>query len=94
MRFLAVAGLFVFVTGWAQGFDDPTSLENSKVLKQQGRLFTVQLVLGEPIRFFVVGREEAKADLMRGKSACTVNALSVDVTDFKSVNGELVSIRC
>lgn len=31
--------------------------------KQQGDLATVRMVVGEPIRFFVVGREEAKLDM-------------------------------
>lgn len=40
---------------------------NSDVLKHEGRLVTVQLVMGEPIRIFVVGKEEAKLDLSQMK---------------------------
>ncbi len=36
---------------------------NSDVLKHEGKLASVQLVMGEPIRIFIVGKEEAKLDL-------------------------------
>ena len=45
---------------FAQGFDDRSSPQNAVTLRQQGQLFTVQLVLGEPLRFYVAGKEEAK----------------------------------
>jgi hypothetical protein len=32
------------------------------VLKQEGSLVSIQLVRGSPVRFFVVGKEEAKFD--------------------------------
>lgn len=32
-------------------------------LRQEGRLVSVELVFGEPLRLFIVGREEAKLDL-------------------------------
>lgn len=57
----------------AQGLEDPLGPSNPSVLKQQGRLFTVQIVRGEPIRFYVVGREEAAVDL--SKLSVTVRRL-------------------
>lgn len=40
---------------------------NVDILKQQGQLFTVQVRRGEPLKIFVVGREEAKLDLSNMK---------------------------
>jgi hypothetical protein len=58
----AVAIIFLTWSALAQspmnGLDD-LALRN---LKQEGQLVSVQLVWGEPIRIYVVGREEAKFD--------------------------------
>lgn len=80
---LLVTNLFILSFGWGLGFDDSVGTENSKMLKQQGRIFTVQLLLGEPIRFFVVGREEAKVDL---------NDLSVTVRRIQPYPGKVFSL--
>jgi hypothetical protein len=40
---------------------DPSDLASAN-LKQEGQLVTVRVVIGEPLRIFVVGREEAKFD--------------------------------
>ena len=59
----ALVLLFGSVLASAQSMDHPSDPSYSATLKQQGKLFTIQVVRGEPIRFFVVGREEAKLDL-------------------------------
>lgn len=82
MRFL-VAGFFLLVSVWAYGIEQHDNSGDSKVLRQQGRLFTVQLVLGEPLRFFVVGREEAKVDL---------NDLTLTVRRLKPYPGKVISL--
>lgn len=64
------AMILISVNSFAQGFDGSFDPKNSTGLKQQGKLFTFEIVPGEPIRFFVVGREEAKLDL--SKLAVTV----------------------
>ena len=67
----------------AQSFDDPLRPDNSSVLKQQGKLFTIQIVPGEPIRFFVVGKEEAKLDL---------SSLAVTVRRVEPYPGKILSL--
>jgi len=51
------------------------------VLKQEGRLVSVSLSLGEPLKIFVVGREEAQIDLsqMKLKIRKIKNGTSSDV---------------
>lgn len=62
MRFI----LFLFFISQltsAQGpFEDP-SRPGQGVFRQEGQLASVRIVIGEPIRIFVTGREEAKLDL-------------------------------
>lgn len=67
----------------AQSIDDPLRPDNSSVLKQQGKLFTIQIVPGEPIRFFVVGKEEAKLDLSK---------LAVTVRRVEPYPGKILSL--
>lgn len=43
-------------------------------ISQQGKLMTIQLIPGEPIKIFVVGKEEAQIDLSKLK--LTVHRLS------------------
>lgn len=52
--------LFFAANALAQGLmNDPGDLTTAN-LKQEGQLVTVQIVFGQPLRIFVVGREEAK----------------------------------
>jgi hypothetical protein len=46
----------------AQTYNDDLSPPDLKMLKQEGQLVSIQIVIGEPLRIFVVGREEAKFD--------------------------------
>ncbi len=63
MKLLLLSFLFpVFSSAQAPLVGNPGEF-NSDVLKHQGKLVSVQLVMGEPVRIFVVGREEAKLDL-------------------------------
>jgi hypothetical protein len=56
--------LFSFV---AKGSPLNPESANNEILRQNGNLVSVQLVLGEPVRIFVVGKEEAKLDLSKLK---------------------------
>lgn len=59
MKHFIIVLLVPFVV-LAQSFsDDP----NVNVMRRQGQLVSVELVIGEPLKIFVVGREEAKIDL-------------------------------
>ncbi len=58
--------LTISLSAFAQVFD-ATSPPDTRSLRQDGQLFSIQLVLGEPMRFFVVGKEEAKLDLSEVK---------------------------
>lgn len=42
--------------------NNPT-LAHTPELRQEGNMFTVRIVMGEPMRIFVLGKEEAKLDL-------------------------------
>lgn len=75
--------LFSVSIGAAQGFQDPAEPQSATVLRQQGQLFTVQLVLGEPMRFFVVGKEEAKID---------PSTLKVTVRRLKPYPGKVLNL--
>lgn len=55
----------------------------SDSIRQQGQLVSIQLILGEPVRIFVVGREEAKIDL---------NDLSLTVRRLKPYPGKILSV--
>jgi len=78
---LFIATFFILTYGWTQVFNDPNGPQNT--LRQQGHLFTIQLVLGEPIRFFVAGREEAKLDM---------SDLSVTVRRIKPYPGKVIRL--
>lgn len=62
--------------------DNSTQL-HSTMLNQQGQLVSVRLVLGEPIRIFVVGKEEAKLDLSK---------LKLTVRRLKPYPGKVLSL--
>jgi hypothetical protein len=44
-------------------FPDDSVNVNSRLLRQDGQLVSIRIAVGEPIRIYVVGREEAKLDL-------------------------------
>lgn len=49
-----------------QRAEDPER-SSAEVMMKEGRLMSVSLTLGNPIRIFVTGREEAKLDLSKMK---------------------------
>lgn len=49
-----------------QRSEDPER-SSAEVMMKEGRLMSVSLTLGNPIRIFVTGREEAKLDLSKMK---------------------------
>jgi hypothetical protein len=55
--------LLFAVMAFGQGMEDGWNFQNTSYLRQQGQFMTVQLVVGEPLKFFVLGREEANLDL-------------------------------
>ncbi len=60
--------LFLVVCSTAMSFpDDPADTPKYLDYSKQGNLVSVRIVMGEPIRIFVVGREEAKLDLSKLK---------------------------
>lgn len=61
-----VLALAFSISAMAQGLDSPQS-QSPQTFRQQGRLFTIELVWGEPLRFFVAGKEEGKLDLAEVK---------------------------
>lgn len=67
----------------AQNFSDTPDRSNSKIMLQEGQLISIRLVLGEPIRIFVVGREEAKLNF---------SDLTVTVRRLKPYPGKTLSV--
>ena len=60
LKLFFVLSMFSSVS-WAQYSGEPSDPQ-SEILKQQGKLVTVTLSRGEPLRIFVLGREEAQFD--------------------------------
>jgi hypothetical protein len=59
---------------FAQAYSDDPSRIDPNVMRASGNIVSLRLVLGEPIKLFVVGREEAKLDL--SQLSLTVRRLS------------------
>lgn len=57
--------LFVFLPSfiYAQEVVEDLSRKDPQVFGQEGRLVSIRVVVGEPTRIFVLGKEEAKLDL-------------------------------
>lgn len=77
---IVVMSLISLVAVAQSNMMDPS---DSSVLKQQGKIFTFQILPGEPVRFFVVGREEAKIDLSN---------LAVTVRRLKPYPGQVLTL--
>ena len=66
------SGIFLLATfssafAWSQVTAENPLQSQSDLLRQEGRLVSVQLTRGEPLKILVVGREEAKLDLSKMK---------------------------
>lgn len=68
MKYMVVLGLFLFanIIRADQHSEDPER-SSVEVMMKEGRLMSVSLTLGNPIRIFVTGREEGKLDLSKMK---------------------------
>ena len=53
--------------GWAQVAAVEPIQSQTDILRQEGKLVSVRIVRGEPLKIFVVGREEAQLDLSKMK---------------------------
>lgn len=68
MKYAVFLGLVVMANAIQadQRSEDPLQ-SNIETMQKQGRLMTVSLTLGNPVRIFVTGREELKLDLAKMK---------------------------
>jgi len=77
-------GLFLFSQlAYGQTSSSPFDSLDQAHLKQQGQFLTLQIKLGEPMRIFVLGREEAKMDL---------NELELTVRRLNPYPGKVLSV--
>ena len=63
MKHLLILALLMPQMAYAQSYTSDLNLPELSTLKQEGQLLSIRIRLGEPLRIFVVGREEAKLDL-------------------------------
>lgn len=81
-----IISIVMLVSGfsvYAQKFVDGSAPANPNILKQEGQIFSVRLEMGEPIRIFVLGKEEAKID---------INDLSLTVKRLKPYPGKILKL--
>ena len=71
-------------SAFAQNMVTGPDAGSTNVMTANGKLFTVKLVLGEPIRFYVAGKPAAKVDL---------SALKIKVSRMSSRSEELSTTR-
>jgi hypothetical protein len=66
-----------------------------EVIREQGSLFSLKVVPGKPIKFFIVGREEAELDLSKTKWSADVDLanLSVSVKQTNPNTGKILKIK-
>lgn len=66
-----------------------------EVIREQGSLFSLKFVPGQPIKFYIVGREEAEIDLSKTKFAAEVDLanLSVSVKQTSAHPGKILKIK-
>jgi hypothetical protein len=66
-----------------------------EVIREQGSLFSLKFVPGQPIKIYIVGREEAELDLSKAKFAAEVDLsnLSVSVKQTNPNPGKILKIK-
>lgn len=75
-----------FNIGCMKGFSQGVNFTQDTIetLNQQGELFSVRISKGNPVRIFVVGREQAKFDLSK---------LSLTVRRIKPYPGKILTVN-
>lgn len=66
-----------------------------EVIREQGNLFSLKLVPGQPLKIYILGREEAEVDLSKAKFAAEVDLsnLSVSVKQTTPNPGKILKIK-
>lgn len=66
-----------------------------EVIREQGSLFSLKLVPGQPLKIYILGREEAEVDLSKAKFAAEVDLsnLSVSVKQTNPNPGKILKIK-
>lgn len=85
--------LFLSLLIFAQS-NTPTKTD-FEVIREQGSLFSLKFVPGKPIKFYIVGREEAEVDLSQTKWKADVDLanLSVSVKQTNTKVGKILKIK-
>lgn len=74
----------------------PDSAKNEfEALSQQGSLFALKVVKGQPIKIFVIGREEAEIDLSKIELAADldISNLSLSIRQTNPKPGKILKIK-
>ena len=91
---LCLMGVLLSSVVFAQGkTHDPTATD-VQVLSQQGDLVSVKVVIGEPIKIFVLGREEAQLDFSNLKINAEYDSsgLSLQVKKIKPSSKKILTL--
>ena len=66
-----------------------------EVIREQGSLFSLKFVPGQPLRIYIVGKEEAEVDLSKTQFSADVDLSNLSVS-FKQTNprpGKILKIK-
>lgn len=66
-----------------------------EVINEQGSLFSIKFVPGKPLKFYIVGREEAELDLSKTKWAADLDpsSLSVNLRQTNPKPGKILKVH-
>lgn len=86
-------GVIASLLSFAQP-DMPTKTD-FEVIREQGSLFSIKLIPGEPLKIFVLGNEEATVDLSKTnwKANVDLSNLSVSVKQTNPSPGKILKIK-
>lgn len=94
MTYLAVLMMVPFMI-FAQKTTPDSEKNEFSVISQQGSLFSLKVVPGNPIKIFVLGRESAEIDISNIdlSAELDVSDLSISIRQVGKTNGPFLKIK-